>query len=195
MEFLSWDNLLGNRRRWSLDMWFSLPATSFQTEGRYNWIHFYFNYNSLALKKSPMEICKPPQMPPFQIPWILMWPGFPSAGLRLPTTTDVCCCYGPKVSPNKDELIPSLSLLSSFPPSFYFSFWRERASKFCQPLPLQKIGERKPFVMNDSRVQTHRASFCSPPASQRGSPTSLDLRFRSCHKSWDMLDIWRAGSL
>lgn len=144
-------------------MWFSLPATSFQTEGRYNWIHFYFNYNSLALKKSPMEICKPPQMPPFQIPWILMWPGFPSAGLRLPTTTDVCCCYGPKVSPNKDELIPSLSLLSSFPPSFYFSFWRERASKFCQPLPLQKIGERKPFVINDSRVQTHRASFCPPP--------------------------------
>lgn len=142
-------------------MWFSLPATSFQTEGRYNWIHFYFNYNSLALKKSPMEICKPPQMLPFQIPWILMWPGFPSARLRLPTTTDVCCCYRPKIFPK--QRWTSLSLLSSLPPSFYFSFWRERGSKFCQPFSLQKTGERKKSsVMNDSRVQTHRASFCSP---------------------------------
>ena len=130
-------------------MWFSLPAPSFQTAGRYNWIHFYFNYNSLALKNSPVEICKLPQMPPFRIPWILMWPGQPSARLRPPATIDVCC-YRPKVFP-KQKMNQCLPFLL---PLFYFSFWSTQRdlSEFAKSFPSGKIGDRrKAFVMNDSR--------------------------------------------
>lgn len=147
-------------------MWFSLPATSFQTGGRYNWSHFYFNYNSLALKKLPMEICKPPQMPPLQIPWILMWPGFPSGKLRPPATIDICCCYRPKVFP-KQRMTEPFSLSSSS----YFSFWNKEADLLeFATLPLQNMRERrKPFEMKDKRVQALRASFCSSTVCPEGA--------------------------
>lgn len=171
-------------------MWFLLPATSFQTGGKYNWIHFYFNYNSLALKKSPVEICKPPQMPPFQIPWILMWPGLPSAGLRPSAAIDVCCCYRPKVFPKQKmnwsllSLLPSLSLPCSICP---FEIERH-LSDFANRSPYEKQ-ETEGSLWCWMTAEASAQGFLWFLLAARGAlqPTQSP-KLRSSHKSWEGLE-------